>query len=45
VTAVKVARTFEVAAKSTMPEGFMASPAVVGSSLVLRTKAALYRVE
>jgi outer membrane protein assembly factor BamB len=45
VTAVKAARTFEVAAKSTMPEGFMASPAVVGSSLVLRTKAALYRVE
>ena len=45
VTAVKAARTFEVAAKSTMPEGFMASPAVVGSSLILRTKAALYRVE
>jgi outer membrane protein assembly factor BamB len=45
VTAVKAARDFEVVAKSTMPEGFMASPAVVGSSLVLRTKAALYRVE
>jgi outer membrane protein assembly factor BamB len=45
VTAVKAGPNYEVVAKSTMPEGFMASPAVVGSSLVLRTKAALYRVE
>jgi hypothetical protein len=45
VTAVKAAPTYEVVAKSTMPEGFMASPAVVGNGLILRTKAALYRVE
>ena len=44
-TVVKAAKTFEVVAKNTLPEGFMASPAVVGNTLVLRTKAALYRVE
>jgi outer membrane protein assembly factor BamB len=45
VTVVKAQPTFEVVAKNTLPEGFMASPAVVGNTLVLRTKAALYRVE
>lgn len=44
-TVVKAQPTFEVVAKNTLPEGFMASPAVVGETLVLRTKAALYRVE
>jgi len=42
---VKAKPTFEVVVKNTLPEGFMASPAVVGDTLVLRTKAALYRVE
>jgi len=44
-TVVKAKPTFEVVVKNTLPEGFMASPAVVGDTLVLRTKAALYRVE
>jgi outer membrane protein assembly factor BamB len=44
-TVVKAQPTYEVVAKNTLSEGFMASPAVVGDSLVLRTKAALYRVE
>ena len=44
-TVVKAQSTFEVVSKNTLPEGFMASPAVVGNTLVLRTKAALYRVE
>jgi outer membrane protein assembly factor BamB len=43
-TVVKAQATFEVVAKNTLPEGFMASPAVVGNTLVLRTKAALYKV-
>ena len=34
-----------VVAKNTLKDGFMASPAVVGNSLVLRTKSALYRIE
>ena len=44
-TVVKAAEQFEVVGKNTLPEGFMASPAVVGNTLVLRTKTALYRVE
>jgi outer membrane protein assembly factor BamB len=44
-TVVKAAAEFEVVGKNTLPEGFMASPAVVGNTLVLRTKTALYRVE
>jgi hypothetical protein len=44
-TVVKAAKTFEVVSKNTLPEGFMASPAVVGNTLLLRTKAAVYRVE
>jgi hypothetical protein len=44
-TVVKGQPTFEVVAKNTLEEGFMASPAVVGNVLVLRTKKALYRVQ
>jgi len=44
-TVVKAQSTYEVVSKNTLPEGFMASSAVVGNALVLRTKAALYRVE
>ena len=44
-TVVKAQSSYEVVQKNNLSEGFMASPAVVGSSLVLRTKAALYRVE
>lgn len=44
-TVLKAQSTFEVVSKNTLPEGFMASPAVIGNTLILRTKTALYRVE
>ena len=37
--------TFKEVAKNGLADGFMASPAVVGKSLVLRTKTSLYRIE
>ncbi len=44
-TVIKSGRKFEKVAESTMPDGFMASPAVDGNALILRTKSALYRIE
>jgi len=44
-TVLKAGRTFEVLATNMLAEGFMASPAVLGKSLILRTKAHLYRIE
>jgi outer membrane protein assembly factor BamB len=44
-TVIKPGDTFEVLAKNELENGFMASPAVVGSALVLRTKAHLYRIK
>lgn len=44
-TVLKAARTFEVLASNKMPAGFMASPAVDGKALILRTKTHLYRIE
>jgi len=44
-TIIKPGRTFEVVATNDLPDGFMASPAVSGKALFLRTKAALYRIE
>ncbi len=44
-TVLKAQPTFEVVAKNTLGDGFMASPAVVKNSLVLRSKTALYRVD
>ena len=38
-------REFKQLAENTLPDGFMASPAVAGQALFLRTRAALYRVE
>lgn len=43
-TVVKAAREFEVVAENQLADGFMASPAVSGNALILRTKSALYRV-
>jgi outer membrane protein assembly factor BamB len=37
--------TFTVLGKSELPAGCMATPAVFGKSLIVRTKAALYRIE
>jgi outer membrane protein assembly factor BamB len=42
---LKPSRTFEVLATNELADGFMASPAVDGKALILRTKTHLYRVE
>lgn len=44
-TVLKPGRTFEVLAKNTLANGFMASPAVAGKAFFLRTKTHLYRIE
>ncbi len=44
-TVLKPGRTFEVLATNTLAGGFMASPAVDGKALFLRTRTHLYRVE
>ena len=44
-TVLKPGRTFEALATNTLAGGFMASPAVSGKALFLRTKTHLYRVE
>ena len=38
-------RTFKVLAENQFPDGFMASPAVSGKALYLRSKTSLYRIE
>jgi outer membrane protein assembly factor BamB len=42
---VKAAREYVELAKNKLDDGFMASPAVTGKSLILRTRSAIYRVE
>jgi outer membrane protein assembly factor BamB len=44
-TVVKAAREYTELAKNNLDEGFMASPAVTGKALILRTRSAIYRVE
>ncbi len=44
-TVIKAGRTFELLATNVLDEGFMASPAVLGRSLILRTKTHLYCIE
>jgi outer membrane protein assembly factor BamB len=44
-TVVKAGREYQELAKNQLDNGFMASPAVTGKALILRTKSALYRVE
>jgi outer membrane protein assembly factor BamB len=44
-TVIKPGRTFEVLAINTLEDGFMASPAVSGNALFLRTRSHLYRIE
>lgn len=44
-TVLKPGRNFEVMATNKLDAGFMASPAVAGKALYLRTKTHLYRVE
>lgn len=45
VTVVKAGRDYEELAKNKLDDGFMATPAVTGKALILRTRSALYRVE
>jgi outer membrane protein assembly factor BamB len=44
-TVLKAARNYEVLATNVLDSGFMASPAVSGRTLFLRTKESLYRIE
>ena len=44
-TVFEAAREFKVLAENVLDDGFMASPAVAGRSLFLRTKTHLYRIE
>ncbi len=44
-TVFQAARKYEVLATNVLDSGFMASPAVSGRTLFLRTKEALYRIE
>lgn len=45
ITVLKPGRKYEVLAKSTLGDGFMASPAVVDDALILRSKTHLYRIQ
>jgi outer membrane protein assembly factor BamB len=44
ITIFKPGRVFQKAGENQMPDGFMASPAIVGDSLYLRTKSQLYKI-
>ena len=44
-TVLKASREYEALATNTLDGGFMASPAVSGKALLLRTKTHLYRIE
>jgi len=44
-TVFKAARKYEILATNTLDSGFMASAAVSGKALILRTKTHLYRIE
>lgn len=44
-TIVKASSTFETVGTNELADGFMASPAVSGNSLFLRTKKTIYRIE
>ncbi len=44
-TVLKPGRTFEKLAENKLDEGFLASPAIVGKAMFLRTRTHLYRIE
>jgi outer membrane protein assembly factor BamB len=44
-TVVEAKREYAELAKNQLDDGFMASPAVTGKALILRTRSALYRIE
>jgi outer membrane protein assembly factor BamB len=44
-TVIEASRQYKAIAENRLDDGFMASPAVSGNALFLRTKSALYRIE
>jgi outer membrane protein assembly factor BamB len=44
-TVIEAGRQFKVLAENKLDDGFMASPAISGRSLILRTRTYLYRIE
>jgi outer membrane protein assembly factor BamB len=44
-TVIDAGRTFKVLSENLLNDGFMASPAIVGNALILRTRTHLYRIE
>jgi outer membrane protein assembly factor BamB len=44
-TVIEAGRAYKVLAESTLDDGFMASAAIDGAAIYLRTKTALYRIE
>jgi outer membrane protein assembly factor BamB len=44
-TVIEAGREFKVISENFLEDGFMASPAVAGNALVLRTRTHLYRIE
>ena len=44
-TVIEAGRTFRILAQNSLDDGFMASPAIDGRALYLRTRTALYRIE
>ena len=44
-TVIDAGREFKVLAENRLDEGFMASPAIVGRALILRTRTHVYRIE
>jgi outer membrane protein assembly factor BamB len=45
VTVIKPGRKYEMLAQNKLGDGFMASPAVTGKALILRSRTHLYRIE
>ena len=44
-TVIEAGRTFKILAENSLDDGFMASPAIDGRALYLRTRSHLYRIE
>jgi outer membrane protein assembly factor BamB len=44
-TVIEAGRQFKVLAENHLDDGFMASPAIAGRALFLRTRTHLYRIE
>lgn len=45
VPVIAATREFKLIARNKLPDGLMATPAVAGNALILRTRSAVYRIE